>query len=87
MTSVRTKFVVGTLLTTLAALTVSGAALLAFDLHTLRSGLRDDLSTQAELMDRAFMLGRSGFDNGDRFAHLAVSLKKTKQQHNIGQVA
>ena len=53
MKSVRTKLFAGVLLTTLAALTVSGAALLAFDLHTLRASLRDDLSTQAELIGRA----------------------------------
>ncbi|HET7175845.1 MAG TPA: ATP-binding protein [Gammaproteobacteria bacterium] len=53
MRSVRTKLLAGVLLTTLAALLVSGAALLAFDLHTLRAGLRDDLATQAELIGRA----------------------------------
>ncbi|HEV2322116.1 MAG TPA: ATP-binding protein, partial [Gammaproteobacteria bacterium] len=53
MRSVRTKLLAGVLLTTLAALLVSGAALLAFDLHTVRASLRDDLSTQAELIGRA----------------------------------
>jgi len=53
MRSVRTKLLAGVLLTTLPALTVSGAALLAFDLHTLRASLRDDLTTQAELIGRA----------------------------------
>jgi PAS domain S-box-containing protein len=51
--SVRQKLFVGVLLTSLAAIVVTGAALLFFDLHTLRDTLRQDLSTQAELIGRA----------------------------------
>ena len=51
--SVRHKLFVGVLLTSLAAIVFTGAALLFYDLHTLRDTLRQDLSTQAELIGRA----------------------------------
>ncbi len=51
--SVRTKLFVGVLLTSLAAIVVTGASLLAYDLHSLRETLTVDLSTQAELIGRA----------------------------------
>jgi len=51
--SVRTKLFVGVLLTSLAAIVVTGASLLAYDLHSIRETLSVDLSTQAELIGRA----------------------------------
>ena len=51
--SVRTKLFVGVLVTSLAAILITGASLLVFDLHNLRSTLSDDLTTQAELIGRA----------------------------------
>ncbi len=53
MRSVRTKLLAGVLLTSIAALLVTGVSLLAYDLHTLRATLATDLSTQAELIGRA----------------------------------
>jgi PAS domain S-box-containing protein len=51
--SVRTKLFVGVLLTSLAAIVITGISLLAYDLHSLRNTLTDDLGTQAELIGRA----------------------------------
>lgn len=51
--SVRYKLFVGVLLTSIAALLVTGLSLLAYDLHNLRATLADDLTTQAELIGRA----------------------------------
>ncbi|HEV2110929.1 MAG TPA: CHASE sensor domain-containing protein, partial [Gammaproteobacteria bacterium] len=51
--SVRYKLFVGVLLTSIAALLVTGSSLLAYDLHNLRATLADDLTTQAELIGRA----------------------------------
>ncbi len=51
--SVRHKLFLGTLLTGVAALLVIGVALMAYDLHNLRTTLTDDLTTQAELIGRA----------------------------------
>ena len=51
--SVRHKLFVGVLLTSIAALLVTGASLMAYDLHNLKTTLADDLSTQAELIGRA----------------------------------
>ena len=51
--SVRYKLLVGVLLTSLAALLITGVSLLAYDLHTLKATLAGDLSTQAELIGRA----------------------------------
>ncbi len=51
--SVRQKLFVGVLLTSLAAILVTGAALLFYDLHTLKDTLSNDLNTQAELIGRA----------------------------------
>ncbi|HEY4128851.1 MAG TPA: ATP-binding protein [Gammaproteobacteria bacterium] len=51
--SVRTKLFVGVLFTSLAAIVITGASLLAYDLHSLRQTLDIDLSTQAELIGRA----------------------------------
>ena len=51
--SVRYKLFAGVLLTSIAALLVTGSSLLAYDLHNLRTTLADDLTTQAELIGRA----------------------------------
>jgi PAS domain S-box-containing protein len=51
--SVRTKLFIGVLLTSLAAILVTGTSLLAYDLHSIRETLNVDLSTQAELIGRA----------------------------------
>ena len=51
--SVRTKLFIGVLVTSLAAIVVTGASLLAYDLHSIRATLTLDLSTQAELIGRA----------------------------------
>jgi PAS domain S-box-containing protein len=51
--SVRLKLFIGVLLTSLAAIVITGASLLAYDLHSLRETLTLDLSTQAELIGRA----------------------------------
>jgi PAS domain S-box-containing protein len=51
--SVRTKLFVGVLFTSLAAIVITGASLLAYDLHSIRETLSIDLSTQAELIGRA----------------------------------
>ena len=51
--SVRTKLFVGVLVTSLAAILITGASLLAYDLHNVRRALTDDLGTQAELIGRA----------------------------------
>jgi PAS domain S-box-containing protein len=51
--SVRTKLFVGVLVTSLAAIVITGISLLAYDLHNLRNTLSDDLTTQAELIGRA----------------------------------
>ena len=53
LSSVRYKLFIGVLLTNIAALLVTGLALLAYDLHTLKTTLGADLSTQAELIGRA----------------------------------
>ncbi len=53
LSSVRYKLFVGVLLTSIAALLVTGFSLLAYDLHNLKSALSDDLTTQAELIGRA----------------------------------
>jgi PAS domain S-box-containing protein len=51
--SVRTKLFLGVMVTSLAVIVITGASLLAYDLHNLRIALTDDLSTQAELIGRA----------------------------------
>ena len=51
--SVRLKLFIGVLVTSLAAILITGASLLAYDLHSLRGTLSDDLTTQAELIGRA----------------------------------
>ena len=53
MRSVRTKLFVGVLVTSFVAIFITGASLLAYDLHSLRQTLTDDLGTQAELIGRA----------------------------------
>ena len=53
LSSVRYKLFVGVLLTSIAALLVTGLSLLAYDLHNLKTALSDDLTTQAELIGRA----------------------------------
>ncbi|MGH8399623.1 MAG: CHASE sensor domain-containing protein, partial [Gammaproteobacteria bacterium] len=53
LNSVRYKMFFGVLLTSLAALVVTGVSLLAYDLHNLKQTWADDLSTQAELIGRA----------------------------------
>ena len=51
--SVRRKLFVGVLLTSVVALPITGASLLAYDLHSLRTTLTDDLTTQADLIGHA----------------------------------
>ena len=51
--SVRNKLFIGVLLTSIAALLVTGSSLMAYDLHNLKTTLADDLTTQAELIGRA----------------------------------
>ncbi|HSN17999.1 MAG TPA: ATP-binding protein [Gammaproteobacteria bacterium] len=51
--SVRLKLFIGVLLTSLVAIAITGASLLAYDLHTTRANLTQDLGTQAELIGRA----------------------------------
>jgi PAS domain S-box-containing protein len=51
--SVRTKLFLGVVVTSLAVIIITGASLLAYDLHNLRIALTDDLGTQAELIGRA----------------------------------
>ena len=51
--SVRLKLFVGVLLTSLTAIVITGASLLAYDLHGARQALTEDLGTQAELIGRA----------------------------------
>ena len=53
MRSVRNKLFVGVMVTSLAAIAITGASLLAYDLHNTRQALTDDLGTQAELIGRA----------------------------------
>ena len=53
LSSVRYKLLAGVLLTSIAALLVTGFSLLAYDLHNLKTALSDDLTTQAELIGRA----------------------------------
>ena len=53
LSSVRYKLFVGVLLTNIAALLVTGLSLMAYDLHTLKSTLTTDLTTQAALIGRA----------------------------------
>lgn len=51
--SIRTKFTIVILLTTFAALAVTGAALVFYDLRTYEQRSVDDLLTQAEILGRA----------------------------------
>ena len=51
--SVRAKLFLVAALTSIAALLVTALALLAYDLHSLKATLADDLGTQAELIGRA----------------------------------
>ena len=53
MRSVRTKLFVGVLVTSFVAILITGISLLAYDLHSLRRTLTDDLGTQAVLIGRA----------------------------------
>jgi PAS domain S-box-containing protein len=51
--SVRNKLFAGVLLTSLAALLVTGVSMVIYDLHSYRLAWASDLSTQAELIGRA----------------------------------
>jgi PAS domain S-box-containing protein len=76
MRSVRHKLFAGVLITSLAALLVTGVSMAIYDLHSYRLTWVNDLSTQAELIGRASVPALQ-FDDAN-LAHTNLSLLRVR---------